>query len=294
MQRTIIAALVACCAFSAIGLAAQQAPQAPQGGRGTGEGGQPYRLTFPAAQRKPADPAVVARGKAQYDINCRSCHGADLRGGDLGGPNLLRSQVVLNDQHGELILPVVRNGSASPGIGTMPPFAIPQEDVVAIAEYIHAAAASRGRGEGPAPQLNLLVGDPSAGQAYFGRSCASCHSPTGDLAGIASRVPDIALLQSTWVGGVQAVLGRIAPEPKRPTMVTVTPRNGTPVTGRLLRMDDFVVVLALADGTQRSFGRVQESPLVEVQNPLEGHRRLMTVLTDKDMHDVTAYLATLK
>jgi cytochrome c oxidase cbb3-type subunit 3 len=274
--------------FTAVALAQQR-------GRGAGEGNQPYRLTFPAAQRPPADPAIVARGKAQYDINCRSCHGADLRGGDLGGPNLLRSQLVLNDQHGELILPVVRNGSSSPGIGAMPPFKLPQDDVVAIAEYIHTVAANRARAEGPAPALNLLVGNPRAGQAYFARNCASCHSPAGDLAGIASRISDIALLQSTWVGGVSGVLGRVAPEPKRPTTVTVTPRNGAAVTGRLLRMDDFVVVLAFDDGTQRSFRRDgRESPLVEVDNPLEGHRRLMTVLTDSDMHDVTAYLATLK
>jgi hypothetical protein len=91
------------------------------------------------------------------------------------------------------------------------------------------------------------------------------------------------------------VLGRVAPEPKSPTLATVTPRNSAPVTGRLLRMDDFVVVLAFDDGTQRSFRRESgESPLVEVKNPLAAHRRLMTVLADKEMHDVTAYLATLK
>jgi cytochrome c oxidase cbb3-type subunit 3 len=143
--------------------------------------------------------------------------------------------------------------------------------------------------------LNLLVGNPGAGAAYFARSCAACHSATGDLSGIASRITDVALLQSTWVGGVAGVLGRVAPEPRRPTLVTVTPRSGAPITGRLLRMDDFVVVLALDDGTQRSFRRESgESPLVDVKNPLEEHRRLMTVLTDKDMHDVTAYLATLR
>jgi cytochrome c oxidase cbb3-type subunit III len=287
-MRHMILGIAVCSLLTAGATAAQQR------GRGAGDGGQTYRLTFPAAQREPADPAVVARGKAQYDINCRSCHGADLRGGDLGGPNLLRSQLVLNDQHGELILPIVRNGSASAGIGTMPPFKLAQDDVVAVAEYIHSVAANRARGEAPRPELNLLVGDPRAGQAYFARACANCHSPAGDLAGIASRVPDVALLQSTWVGGIPAVLGRVAPEPKRPTLATVTPRDGAAVTGRLLRMDDFVVVLAFDDGTQRSFRREGETPLVDVKNPLEEHRRLMTVLTDKDMHDVTAFLATLK
>ena len=91
-------------------------PPAPQGsaqppaGRGGGQRGG-GRATFPAQQRTLADAAIIARGKTLYEINCRACHGADLRGGDIGGPNLLRSQLVLNDQHGELILPVVRNGS---------------------------------------------------------------------------------------------------------------------------------------------------------------------------------------
>ena len=287
-MRPTFFGIALCCALFTASIAALQR------GRGAGDGNQPYRLTFPAAQRPPADPAVVARGKAQYDINCRSCHGADLRGGDLGGPNLLRSQLVLNDQHGELILPVVRDGRSSPGIGTMPPFKLVEDEVTAIAEYIHTMAANRGRGDGPAPELNLLVGDPRAGQVYFARNCAACHSTSGDLAGIGSRIPDIALLQSTWIGGVAGVLGRVAPEPKSPTTVTVTPRSGPPITGRLLRMDDFVIVLALPDGTQRSFRRERELPLVEINNPLEGHRRIMTALADKDMHDVTAYLATVK
>jgi len=274
---------------------AAQQPPGRGGGRGVGEGGQSYRLTFPAAQRPPADPAVVARGKSQYDINCRGCHGADMRGGDLGGPNLLRAQRVLNDLHGELILPVVRNGSSSAGIGTMPAFRqLSDEDVVAIAEYIHSAAASRAQADRAAPELNLLVGDPAAGKAYFARTCASCHSASGDLAGIGARYPDIALLQATWVGGVPGVIGRAAPEPKTPVTATVTFRNGTTVSGRLLRIDDFIVVLALEDGSQRSFRRDGESPFVEVINPREGHRRLMTELRDTDMHNLTAYLATLK
>ena len=55
--------------------------------------------TFPAQQRPAGDPAVIARGGSLYAIQCRSCHGVDLRGGDLGGPNLLRSQLVLSDPH---------------------------------------------------------------------------------------------------------------------------------------------------------------------------------------------------
>ena len=108
------------------------APQAPApggqpGGRGQapGQGRGGGRATFPAQQRSLADEATVARGKTLYEINCRACHGGDLRGGDIGGPNLLRSQLVLNDQNGELILPVVQNGRQNPGMPVMPPMPLP-------------------------------------------------------------------------------------------------------------------------------------------------------------------------
>src|SRR4051812_9002860 len=84
-------------------------------------GGNPT-ATFPAQQRPPGDPALIARGNGLYGANCRLCHGADLRGGDQGGPNLLRSAVVLADQSGELIGPVILNGRSNPGLPPMPKF----------------------------------------------------------------------------------------------------------------------------------------------------------------------------
>src|SRR5712692_3269135 len=91
-------------------VAAQNPPAPPppanqQGAPGQGRGG---RATFPSGQRKLADPAVIERGKTLYGVNCRLCHGPDLRGGDMGGVNLMRSQLVLTDQDGELIYPVVK------------------------------------------------------------------------------------------------------------------------------------------------------------------------------------------
>ena len=49
----------------------------------------------PAQQRPPGDPAVIERGKTLYGVTCSFCHGPDLRGGQLNGPNLLRSELVL-------------------------------------------------------------------------------------------------------------------------------------------------------------------------------------------------------
>jgi cytochrome c oxidase cbb3-type subunit 3 len=179
------------------------AGQAPPGGRGQGRG----TATFPAQQRAPGDPALIARGQSLYGAACRLCHGPDLRGGDMGGVNLLRSQLVLNDQKGELIGPVVRNGRQTPGLPPMPPFPqMSDADVSALAEYIHSVAATM-RGQGSPPpgsepaDLDIVVGDAKAGEAYFAAKCSSCHSATGDLKGLGSRVADPVSLQNLWVSG---------------------------------------------------------------------------------------------
>ena len=269
---------------------------APTGGRGQGRGGG--RAEFPAQQRQLADPAVVEKGKTLYEINCRACHGADLRGGDIGGPNLLRSQLVLNDQHGELILPIVKNGRMNPGMPVMPPLPLPEDDVKAVAEYIHSVAATMQRQGSPPPgaevELNILVGDAKAGQAYFASKCSSCHSAEGDLKGIGERMANALALQNHWITGGGGGRGGRGGGDRKPVMVTVTPASGAKVEGRLDRIDDFIVVLTTTDGAQRSFTRTGDVPKVEIRDPLEGHRNLLTVYTDKDIHDVTAYLVTLK
>jgi cytochrome c oxidase cbb3-type subunit 3 len=277
-----------------------QAPAGPpQGGRGRGQ------ATFPAQQRTLADPALIARGKTLFEINCRLCHGADLRGGDMGGVNLLRSNLVLTDQHGELILPVVRGGRQNPGMPVMPPFPqIPDDDVKAIAEYIHSVAFTmRGQGNPPASAeavvLNIVVGDPAAGKTYFAAKCASCHSESGDMQGVASRYSDPVQLQNAWVsggaGGGRGGGGRgRGGAGRREMTVVVTSPSGQKVEGRLDRIDDFIVTLTPADGVQRSFTRNGDVPIVEIRDPLLGHRNLLPVYTDKDIHDVTAYLVTLK
>ncbi len=273
----------------AAGRGAPQGAGAPPQGRGRGP------ATFPAQQRPPGDPEVIKRGNGLYGVYCRACHGTDLRGGDQGGPNLLRSQLVLNDQEGELILPVVQQGRQNPGMPVMPPLPIPPDDVKAIATYIHSVTASaRGQGappEGPPVVLNIVVGDAKAGQAYFTKTCASCHS-AADMQGIATRVSDPMALQNYWVGGGGG-RGRGGAPPSQVTAV-VTDASGQKTEGRLIRLDDFSVVVALADGTSRSFRRDSDVPKVDVRDPREAHRKLLPLYADKDIHDVTAYLVTLK
>ncbi len=272
--------------------APQQPPPQPGGRQGRGRGNN---AVFPAQQRPPGDPAVVERGRTLYGINCSPCHGADARGGQLGGPNLLRSQVVLSDQNGELILPIVRGARAAKG---MPGLPLPDDDVKAVAEFMHSLTAAAERQGAPppsgAPEPDILVGDAAAGQAYFTAKCASCHSSTGDLQGIAAKAGTPKALQNLWVSGGGRGRGFGPESDATAATVAVTLPSGEKVEGRLVRIDDFLVTLAQADGTVRSFRRDGDEPAVEVRDPVAAHRTLLTVLTDKDMHDVTAYLVTLK
>ncbi len=286
---------------------AQTTPAQPPGAAGGGRQG-PGRGTFPAQQRALADAATIERGSALYDINCRICHGPDLRGGDMGGINLLRSALVLNDQEGELIIPVVAQGRNTPGLPPMPPLPLPPDQVKAVAAFIHSVAAKAAGQGGPPPGppvvLNIVVGDAAAGRKYFAANCASCHSATGDLQGLASRYPDAMQLQNTWVGGASAGGGRggrggpgaDGPPARtpRPVTVAVTFAGGQRIEGRLDRIDDFIVILTQADGTQRTFRRAGSVPQVQITDPLAAHKQLLPKYTDKDIHDVTAYLVTLK
>jgi len=250
---------------------------APKGGGGGGGGG-----AYP--QRNP-DPTMAARGKALYDVNCALCHGSDARGGD-GGPNLLRSQVLLNDKDGELIAPVLQNGMLAEG---MPKFNFSMAQSADIAAFIHSfrvAGYDNSRNRPP----TIVVGDAKAGATYFSAKCGSCHSATGDMKGIATRIADARTLQQRWLmptGGRGGGAGT-------PTTVTVTPASGAKVEGRLVRIDDFLVTLAEDDGTSRTFRRDGDTPKVEIHDPIQPHKVLLPTYTDKDIHDVTAYLVTLK
>ncbi|HEV2445596.1 MAG TPA: c-type cytochrome [Candidatus Sulfopaludibacter sp.] len=269
-----------------------QAPQTPpaggaaQGGRGRGGGGG-FGSAFP--QHATEDPAKVERGKALYGVNCNFCHGSDARGGE-GGPNLLRSDLVLNDQHGELIGQVVQKGK-----GEMPALNLTAEQVSEIAAFIHSMRVSGYDASRMAPP-SILVGDAGAGEAVFKTKCASCHSATGDLKGIAAKITDPKILQNTFLmpgGGGRGGRGGMA-LPVPPTTVTVISASGAKAEGRLVRIDDFMVNLVDSDGVQRTIRRDGDVPKVEIHDPLKPHRDMLPTYTDKDIHNLTSYLVTLK
>ena len=288
MKRTLIharaLAIVGALSLLPLSALAQQPSPAPSGrGRigGIGIGAYP--------QRTVEDKAAVERGRSAFSANCAFCHGADIRGGD-GGPSLLRSSVVLDDRGGELIGPVVRAGRPDRG---MPAFAMTPEQIADIAAFMHSFTVA---GYDPSRDrpVSILVGSAAAGEKLFTSTCTSCHSTTGDLQGIATRIADPRLLQQSWLLP-GSMVGRGAPPPARPRppTATVTLPSGAKVEGQLERVDDFAVSIKTADGARRSF-RVGRGVQVTVTDPLQPHRDLLRTYKDADIHNVTAYLSTLK
>lgn len=284
-------AIVAFVGFVSLLFAQAPAPQAPQAGTpAPGRGGRPPMYPTPP----PADPAVIDRGKQVFNSNCSFCHGADARGGE-AGPNLIRAQVVLDDQQGELITPIVQNGRIDRG---MPKFDLPDADVKAIAAYLHSLMAA---GRGSSAPINILVGDAKAGEAYFSGpgKCGTCHSTAGDLAGIGAKY-DPKTLQNLIVSGGYARrpappnASGVPPAPAAsPTTVTVTLPSKEKFEGTLEHMDAFFVTLTDANGVRRTIA-VDNGSKVEVHNPFQAHIDMLAQWNDTDIHNVTAYLAAQK
>ena len=256
------------------------APSGRGGGRGQGGGGF---VAYP--QRPPADPAAIARGKATYGVNCTFCHGADARGGDGGGPNLLRSSLVLDDQSGELIASVIQNGRAA-----MPKFQLSRDQVADIAAFLHSFAVSS-RSE--PSTINILVGDAKKGEAYVAQKCASCHT-TVTLKAFALKIQDALTLQQMWL--MPGSGGRGAPPaiPAPPITAIVTLPSGERIEGIVDRVDDFIVTVTTPTGARRTYRTAGTSIKIELRDPLQPHKDLLRVYTDPDIHNVTAYLASLR
>lgn len=265
-------------------------PGGPQRPGGPGGGGGGFGNAFP--QKPQAAPEVIERGKALYSVHCSFCHGSDARGGGEGGPSLIRSDVMLNDQKGELLAPVVLNGR-----GGMPKFSLTTEQISDIAAFVHSFRVS-GYDAARNRPATIVVGEAKAGEAYFNATCAKCHSVTGDLKGFAAKFRDPRTMQQNWLipGGGAGFGPRAGPSPitPKPVTVTVTLAAGKIVEGTLKRIDDFLVTLTEADGATRTIRRNGDMPKVEIHDPLEPHKKLLGSYTDKDIHDVTAYLESLK
>ena len=248
----------------------------------------------PAAQQPPETlrpqfypVGQIAAGQGRFVARCGFCHGRDTGGGEGGGPDLTRSTFVAEDVYGNKIRTLLRSGRPDSG---MPAFDLEDWEVDAIVAFVHdqkrEAETALGGRRAVAPE-DLETGDPSGGQAYFNGAggCTECHSPTDDLAGIGSRFEGLNLLRRM----LYPTFGRPAPAP---ATLTVTLPSGETVSGPLVTRSEFRVALRDADGTERSW----ETGSVEfaIDDPISAHFDQLGRYTDQDMHDVYAYLTTLK
>ena len=287
-----------------LGLSAQQAPPA-------GQQPQEIRVTIPARPdgsvvqipRTPTvDQAAHDRGRAIWARECVDCHGTQARGGDGGGPNIIRTKAVNFDRSsptpGSVLGPFLKAGHKTQS--GKPSASFTDDEIVGLAHFLRQRVNDTMRGSAVFTVGDILVGDRAAGEAYFNGAgkCASCHNASArSLAGIGRRIPaPVDIQQRMLFPGSSGGRGRgaaAAATGANAITATVTPASGPSLSGVLLEQSDFFVTLRLEDGTVRAIRKVSGTKVV-VTNPLQAHIDLLDVITDTQIHDLVAYLESLK
>lgn len=228
------------------------------------------------------DAAAAKKGDPLYVANCAACHGKTARGGQ--APDLVRSVVVLHDEKDEEIAALIKNGRPQAGMPAFP--GLSQEEIHSISQFLKMQVeltANRGTyGQTYSSLRSQTSGDPRKGQEFFAANCGECHSASGDLAKIGAQFPQAATLQARFVW----------PSSRGPAHATVTTKSGQVITGTVLKFDDFDIALRDASGEYHYWPCDQVR--VQIEDKLAGHRALLPKYSDADLHNVTAYLATLK
>jgi cytochrome c oxidase cbb3-type subunit 3 len=233
-----------------------------------------------AQQKTLSDSAAIERGRKQFGESCGFCHGGDATGGR--GADLVRSPLVAHDVKGDKIGEVILHGRPDKG---MPPQSLTDQQISDIAAYLHSRMIESIESSGvPSayPIEKLLTGNAEAGKVYFDGAggCKTCHSPTGDLAGIAKKYSSIEL--------ESRMLYPEGPPPK----CTVTLPSGEQLTGTVKHIDEFTLVMREDSGWFRTFSRDQVN--VELHDSLAAHRELLEKITPTQFHDLFAFVASLK
>jgi cytochrome c oxidase cbb3-type subunit III len=244
-----------------------------------------------AAQTRPA--ATVSPGESLFQAQCGFCHGRDATGG-ASGPDLTDSELVAQDRGGDKLEPVIRAGRPERG---MPGFPLADRDLKAVVAYIHERKTSVDKNPGRRRRVtiaDLSTGNVDAGRAYFNGpgGCATCHSPTGDLAGIGARYRGLGLLMRFLYpnSGNATQLPGEKPRSNAAT-VKVTLPSGETVAGSLVFRDEFTIGLRDAEGWFRSWPL--SAVKVAIEDPVQAHVTQLGKYTDDDVHNLYAYLQTL-
>ena len=258
------------------------------------------------------DDMAADRGRATYIAECVTCHGNKARGGDNAvpvnqrGPDLVRSLVVLKDKYGSMVGGFLKAGH--PMQSGKPSSTIIGPQLTDLAHFLHQKVTDTLRSGPNSKPINVLTGDAKSGAAYFSGDggCTKCHSVSGDLKGVGAKYDPVSLQQKflfprTFAArqGAPPPAGgggggrRGGPPPGKPTTVTVTPAGGKAISGTLVSLDDFNVALRDSDGEYYTFKRVAGLK-VDKNDPFAVHDQMLDRYTDKNMHDIVAYLESLK
>ena len=273
----IFATCVSAVALLAVIAISQEAP--PTTGRGGGNRAASTRQ-FLGLGPEP-DKAAADRGAPLFQQNCSFCHGAQARGAE--GPSLITSAAVLDDNHGEKLVPFLKVGRPEKGMPAFPQ--VSDDQLKDIVEFVHLQVeivANRGTYQVP----NILVGDAAKGKAYVTANCMSCHKDA-DFDHIAGKFRSADQLQHGWVWPQSPT------NPATVTTATIKMADGSTVNGRLTQISDFRVTVVDSDGQTHAVDR-QPGVDVQIHDPLVAHEELIPKLKNDDLHNVTAYLETLK
>jgi cytochrome c oxidase cbb3-type subunit 3 len=243
---------------------------------------------------------TASQGRQIFIQNCTFCHGPDARGGAEGGPDLTRSTMATGDATASQLIGFLKDGRPP----RMPAFPnLSDDQVKAVAAFIRSQSAPL-PGPGVAGRARVpiqVVGDASAGEQFFNGTgkCATCHSAAGDMKGIGGKYDAMTLQGKIALprgsGGYPGLnFGAQSTAPEILRTVTVIETNGHVTTGQLVSISDFDVTLRDPNGVTHTFGRNSNVPKVEVKDPLQAHLDMLPKLTDQELHNLTAYLVTLK
>jgi mono/diheme cytochrome c family protein len=277
--RTGAAWLVSSTLAISIALSGQEPPPkpAPKGGGG-------MLAQAGSADKHIVDDAAAERGKKIYIVQCITCHGASARGAQ-NGPDLVRSLTLLHDRYGNTLGPYLRKGhptATSTFTGAQ---------ILDLSHFLHARLDDTLRTSPTFHVQNILTGDARAGEAYFNGpgKCSTCHSVKGDLAGYGAKYDPVDVQQRFLFPRPGIGRGSAANR----VSATVTTAAGVTVTGLLDKIDDFNISLRDAAGEYHSWKRTPDLK-VTINDPYAAHAKLLDQYTDKNIHDLTAYLETLK
>jgi cytochrome c oxidase cbb3-type subunit III len=229
----------------------------------------------------PPDKAAAARGEPLFQRDCAFCHGPQARGAI--APSLITSEMVLDDIHGEHLVPFLKRGIPNKGMPAFP--TVSDDQLTNIAEFLHLQVEEVAN-RGTYHVLDILVGNAAQGHAYVAAHCASCHGMVS-FAHIADRFRSPDQLQREWVWPARSK------DPALAITARVTPPKGSAVTGRVTQVSDFRITLVDSKGDTHAIDRTR-GVHVKMHDPLAAHQAMIMTLTNGAMHDVTAYLETLR